>query len=144
MPTETIENIIDEFESEYYIHLSKMPRKKIIYDGQTEGGLSVVVIMPSSTIYAKGNGWVDFTKIQINLLKEYEVAIAAFRLSNGKVYYIDMQSLYPLLTQQNMMKNDKEGEHWKLDIWPTKIIIRNGGETLQVKPNDSKFIHQFT
>jgi len=51
-----------------------------------------------------------------------------------------MNSLFSILTQKNMMENEKEGEHWKMDIWPNKIVIRNGGETLHVKPNDKQSI----
>ncbi len=142
MTTMTIENIVTEFEKEFDILLSKMPRKKIIYYGQTKVGISIVVVMPASTIYARGNGWVDFTKIQIDIFKQHKIAIAVFRLSDGTTYYVDMQALYPLLTEQNMMENDREGEHWKLDIWPNKIIIRNGGETLYVKQNEKQFISQ--
>jgi len=142
MTTATIENIVSEFEKEFNVHLSKMPRKKIIYVGQTKAGASIVVVMPASTIYKRGNGWVDFTKIQIDIFKQHEIAVAVFRLSDGLKYYVNMQDIYTLLTQQNMIENDREGEHWKLDIWPNKIIIRNGGETLHVKPNEKQFISQ--
>jgi hypothetical protein len=142
MTTAKIENIVKEFENDFNVPLSIMPRKKIIYDGKTKVGTSIVVVMPASKIYERGNGWVDFTKIQIDIFKRHKIAIAVFRLSDGLTYYVDMQSLYPLLTQQNMMENDREGEHWKLDVWPNKIVIRNGGETLYVKPNDKQFISQ--
>ncbi|RKZ79970.1 MAG: hypothetical protein DRQ35_03195 [Gammaproteobacteria bacterium] len=142
MTTAEIGNIVKEFENDFNVRLSIMHGKRIIYDGKTKVGTSVVVVMPASKIYGKGNGWVDFTKIQIDIFKQHKIAIAAFRLSDGLTYYVDMQSLYPLLTQQNMMENDREGEHWKLDVWPNRIVIRNGGETLYVKPNDKQFISQ--
>ena len=142
MTITTIESIVKEFEKEYDIVLSKMSRKRIIYDGKTKTGASIVVAMPASTIYARGNGWVDFTKIQINIFKRHNIAIAVFRLSDGSTYYVDMQDLFPLLTQNNMMENDREGEHWKLDIWPNKIVIRKGGETLHVEQNEKRFINQ--
>ena len=142
MTTVQIGKIVREIESDFNVLLSVMPRKKIIYDGKTKFGKSIVVVMPTSKIYGRGNGWVDFTKIQIDIFKQHEIAIATFRLSNGLTYYVDMQSLYPLLTQQNMMENDREGEHWKLDVWPNKIVIRNGAETLYVAPNDKQSISQ--
>ena len=121
MTTMTIESIVAIFENKYGIQLSKIPRKKIIYDGKTKRGKSIVVVMPASKIYARGNGWVDFTKIQIDTLKQYQIAVAAFRLSDGTTYFIDMNALFPILTQENIMENEKEGEHWKMDIWPNKI-----------------------
>lgn len=48
MTTTTIENIVAIFENEYGIQLSKMPRKKNIYDGKTKQGKSIVVVMPTS------------------------------------------------------------------------------------------------
>lgn len=142
MPTIKIENIVAIFEKEHGVHLSKIPRKKIIYEGKTKQGKSIGIVMPASKIYARGNGWVDFTKIQIDLLKQYQIAVAVFRLSDGATYSIDMSALFPMLTQENMMENEKEGEHWKMDIWSSKIVIRNGGETLHVKPNENQFIGQ--
>jgi len=142
MTTATIVSIVQVFESEFGVQLSKMPRKKIIYDGKTKQNKSIVVVMPASKIYARGNGWIDFTKIQVDTLKKYQIAIAAFRLSDGTTYFIDMNTLFPMLTQENIMENEREGEHWKMDIWPNKIIIRNGGETLHVKPNENQFISQ--
>ncbi len=143
MPKTTINSIVAIFENEYNIHLSKISHKKIIYDGKIKYRKSIVVIMPTSKIYPRGNGWVDFTKIQVELLKQYQIAIATFRLSNGKNYFVDMENLFPLLSQNNMMINKKEGEHWKLDIWTNKIVIRNGGESLSVKSDEHQFINQF-
>lgn len=140
MSAASIENIVNEFENEFSVFLSKMPHKRIIYNGQTKAGTSIVVVMPSSTIYPRGNGWVDLTKIQIDIFKQHKIAIAVFRLSNGLTYYVDMEDLYSLLTQKNMMENNREGEHWKLDIWRDRIVIRNGGEILDVEPNKKQFI----
>lgn len=138
----TTESIVAYFEKEYGITLLKMRGKKIIYKGHTKNDSSIVVVIPYSKIYQHGNGWVDLTKIQIDICKQSEFAIAVFNLSNGTTYYVDMKKLFPLLTTENMLKNDKEGKHWKLDIWTEKIVIRNGGKTLPVKPNDKSFIQE--
>jgi hypothetical protein len=53
-----------------------------------------------------------------------------------------MNNLYSLLSENNIMINKKEGKHWKLDIWTDKIIIRGGGEKLNIKPNDRQFINK--
>jgi hypothetical protein len=140
--TTTLESIVSYFEKEHGVVLSKMRRKKIIFEGRTKDHSSIVVAMPASTIYSRGNGWVDFTKIQIDIFKQYKIAIAVFRLSDGSTSYVDMKRLFPLLNQNNMMENSREGEHWKLDIWPNKIVIRNGGEVLHVRPNEKSFIKQ--
>ena len=142
MSATTIGSILAIFEKEFGVNLSKMPGKQIIYEGKTKHAKSIVVIMPESEIYDRDNGWIDFTKIQIDICKRYQIAVAAFRLANRKTYFIDMSTLFPLLTQSNIMENEREGEHWKMDIWPDKIVIRNGGQTLYVKPNEYQFIGQ--
>jgi hypothetical protein len=144
MPTTTINRVVEIFDKKHNICLTKLPSKKIIYTGNTKNNKSIVVIMPSSKIYPRGNGWVDFTKIQIDLLKQYEIAIVVFRLSNEKNYFVNMKGLFSLLSDNNMITNNKEGEHWKLDIWEYKIVVRNGGETLSVKPNESQFINELS
>mgnify|MGYP000583067419 CR=1 FL=1 len=140
MPTTTIESLVSHFEKEYGVHLSKIPRKKIIYDGKTKHGKSIVVIMPTSKIYKQGNGWVDFTQIQVEDLKKYHIAISIFRLSNGATYYIDMSKLFPLLTKKSIMENKREGKHWKMHIWSDRIDIKTGGEMLFDKEHGIKVI----
>ena len=143
MPTPTIENILAIFDEEYSISLKEMTRKRIIYEGKTKHGKSIVVVMPCSKVYDRGNGWVDFTKIQIDIFKQHQIAIAVFSLSNGAKYFIDMNTLFPILTQKNMMTNEIQGEHWKLHIWPDKIVVRKkNGEKLQTKLNEHRFIGQ--
>lgn len=80
--------------------------------------------MPDSAIYKYGNGWIDFTEIQINLLKSYMLSIAIFRLSDGNNYWLNLKNLFPLLSEENMFENRREGLHWKFDIWQNKLIIR--------------------
>lgn len=142
MTTATIESILTIFNKEYGIDLSKVHRKKIIYNGKTKHKKSIVIISPSSKIHDPDHGWVDFTKIQIDILKQHQIAIAIFRLSNGAKYFIDMATLYPILTQKIMMTNKREGDHWKLNIWRDRIVVRNGEKILQTKLNERSFISQ--
>ncbi len=135
MVVKTINDVVTEFEKEYDIFLSKVKRKKIIYDGYTNNDKSIVVVTPESKIYPRGNGWVDFTKIQIDIFKQYSIAICVFRISDGITYYLNLNDLFPFLTDSNMMINTREGEHWKIDIWPNKLVVRNGGQNLSVVAN---------
>lgn len=125
-----IGSVIKEFDNTFKVCLAKVQRKQIIFDGKLKNGESIVVISPSSKVYVKGNGWVDLTKIQIDLLSSYTNSYAAFRLENGTVHYINLRSLYPLLDSSNILENVREGLHWKLDIWGSEIKIRNGGQVL--------------
>ncbi len=140
MNTISIPEILDLFENKYNISLLKIQRKKIIFEGTTTKKKSIVVVMPESKIYLKGHGWVDFTKKQLDLFSKYSIVIAIFRLNNGSTYYIDFNKLLPLLTQDCMHNNKKEGDHWKLDIWPNELKIKRSNGKLSIKPNNSNII----
>ena len=142
MQIKSTEELVSEIEERYSVKLSKLPRKKIIF-GSYIKGKCVVIVIPYSKIYAKGNGWVDFTKEQVSIFQRYQHSIAIFRLSNGNIYYVDLKKLLPLLSEKNMMINKKEGEHWKLDIWSDKIVPRKSNGELYVKPEDDSILHQF-
>ena len=51
----SIVEILSMFNSEYGLTLSKLAKKKIIFEDESK---SIVVAMPSSKVYEKGNGWV--------------------------------------------------------------------------------------
>ena len=115
--------------------LVKLPRKKIMFEGATPSGLSLLVLTPSSKRYAGGNGWVDFTDIQIELCEQYDSAIVAFCIADGDTHFVDMAQLLPCLTDSCQMENEREGKHWKLDIWDDRISVRNGGESIPTQKN---------
>ncbi|RUM43850.1 MAG: hypothetical protein DSY46_07230 [Hydrogenimonas sp.] len=133
----SIDKILSVFKNEYGIILSKLAGKKIIFEDESR---SIVVAMPFSKVYPRGNGWVDLTKVQVDLFKSYMHGFIVFRLSSSSIYYVDMKVLLPLLTQDSIHKNTNEGEHWKLDIWLDKISIRKSDKFLSVKENDHKCI----
>jgi len=135
----SIPEVVSFFKSEHGLTLSKLAQKKIFFENKSK---SIVVAMPSSKVYEKGNGWVDLTKIQIELFKTYSHGFIVFRLSNSTVYYVDIKNLLPLLTQDSMHENAREGEHWKLDIWSDKISVRKSDSFLSVKENDSSCIRK--
>jgi len=133
---ESIEEVVRKTENKLQVQLRKIKRKKVIYDGCRSDGTSVILISPHSKQHEKGCGWVDITKIQRDLTNEYKVAIIAFRLPKTNTYYVDFNKLKTYLTEKTMMYNEREGEHWKLYIWPTEIQIRNCQNRLEVLPNN--------
>ena len=58
----------------------------------------------------------DITSKQILLLKKEKHSILAFRLDGNKVYYVNYYDLAKSLTQESMLNNSREGNHWKLYI----------------------------
>lgn len=124
MEASPIDLFVFDFKNNFDITLTKVKRKQIIFEGFTKNNKSLSVVMPDSAIYKYGNGWIDFTEIQINLLKSYMLSIAIFRLSDGNNYWLNLKNLFPLLSEENMFENRREGLHWKFDIWQNKLIIR--------------------
>jgi len=136
----SIAEVLTIFKDKYGLTLSKLAGKRIIFENESK---SIVVAIPSSKIHVRGNGWVDLTKIQVDLFKSYSHCFIVFRLSNSTVYYVDMKSLLPLLTHDSIHENIREGKHWKLDIWSEKISIRKSKHSLSVKKNDHRWIRKY-
>lgn len=136
MSIEKIGQIKKEVERMFDVKLKKLPRKKIIYEGVAKDNKTLVLISPSSKLHTKGHGWVDITKIQRDLALERDLAIIAFRLPDRKTYYVDFDKLSEHLSEETMMNNSREGDHWKLYIWPKYIEIRKCDTKLPIRPND--------
>lgn len=132
---ESIEEVVRKTENELQVQLIKIKRKKVIYDGCRSDSTSVILISPYSKLHEKGCGWVDITKKQRDLTTEYNVAVIVFRLPKN-TYYVDFKKLRTYLTEKYIMYNKREGEHWKLYIWPTEIQIRKCPNRLKVLPNN--------
>jgi len=92
-------------------------------------------------LHIKGHGWIDITSKQKNLLEHAECSMFAFRLEGNKVYYLNYSELKKYLTLDSMLNNDKEGDHWKLYIWPNYIEIRGNKQRLLIEPDK---LDQFT
>ncbi len=138
----SIESIVSDFWDEYEVELRKIPRKQIMYDGRTTSGNSIIVAMPYSKIHPRGNGWVDLSEVQIELLREYSVAIVIFRLPDELSYYVDFSRVFPLLTEANVVENEVLGRHWKFDIWPRKLTIKKGGASIGIQSNEKSFLNE--
>jgi len=62
----SIAEVLTIFKDKYGLTLSKLAGKRIIFENESK---SIVVAIPSSKIHVRGNGWVDLTKIQVDLFK---------------------------------------------------------------------------
>jgi hypothetical protein len=111
-------------------------REDVIYDIE-----DISICTPESKLHKNGHGWIDITSKQILLLKKAKYSILAFRLEGNKVYYVNFSDLEKYLTQEYIFNNNREGNHWKLYIWPKHIEIRGNAKHLLVEPNKlSNFI----
>jgi hypothetical protein len=99
------------------------------------GNRRIVVSSPQSITHKGGQGWIDLTRIQINLMEEYDAALLAFRLPRQQTYFINFQQLRPLLTEKCIFDSKREGVHWKLYVWPGRIEIRQNDTLLPIAPN---------
>jgi hypothetical protein len=130
------DSVLRQIEERYRVSLSRMPGKKVCYQGELNSNRTLLVVTPESKIHSQGQGWVDLTEIQVELMRTCTESVVAFRLSNGKVFFVNFRSLSILLTEDSIVENKKEGRHWKLYIWPNQIEVRNSSKKLQITPND--------
>jgi hypothetical protein len=122
-------------EEKYKVKLTKLPRKKIIFEGTTNKNETILLITPESKIHDNGQAWIDLTAIQKKLFQNYNIGIIAFRLKNGQIFYLNYQSIEEFLNLDNLLVNKKEGEHWKLHISPTlqNVKVQKSEEIIKVK-----------
>jgi len=86
-------------------------------------GKKVIVCTPESKLHKNSHGWIDFTEIQKSLLEKSDFSILALRVGDNKTIYIDFKMLAPYLNSEAMVNNKREGDHWKLYVWPDHIQV---------------------
>jgi hypothetical protein len=134
MSIESIDMIKKKVEGMFGVILKKLPRKKIMYDGVPRDNKSLVLISPEANkLRPEGYGWVDITKIQRDIAVDYTLAIIALRLPDSKTYYYDFHKLSEYLSEEAMIYNLREGDHWKLHVYTEYIKIIKSGATLDLK-----------
>jgi hypothetical protein len=131
------EIVISELQDYLKISLFKMPKYRVFYNGIYNMG-DLIICTPESKLHLNGHGWIDITYKQVELLKKAKISIIALRLEGNKVYYITFYELLSYLTPESMYNNSREGNHWKLYIWPKHIEIRGNAKKLLVEPNKIK------
>ena len=127
-----INTIIKEIEVKINSNLSIYQGKKIIFNGITNDLQSIAIVTPKSRLNSRDKGLVDFTQIQKNILDNHDITIIIFRLTNGKVFYLDYKNLQSHLTSKSMTYNDRAFEHWKLHLYPNDNIVKIKGKDNQV------------
>lgn len=130
------DKVISNLQKHFGVSLYTVRNKKIFYTGDLPDGGEILICTPKSKLQPKGNGWVDLTVKQITLLQKATYAVFAIRLESDKTYYLGLDDLKPLLTEDAMIYNDHEGDHWKLHIWPDHIKVLGNHKTLDIIPNN--------
>ena len=128
------DQVIAKLQIHLGIKLHRVSNKKIFYKGVGKDGNELLVCTPKSKLYPDGRGWVDITAIQKAMFEEAHTAILAFRVEGGKVYYLNFREMKPYLTDQSIINNKREGDHWKLYIWPDHIKVLGNEKKLTLTP----------
>lgn len=130
------ETVISNLQKHLSVSLKQSTGKQIIYSGVDVNGKKVTVCTPESKLHIKGHGWIDITIIQKSLLEKSDFSILALRMGDDKTYYVDFKKLVPYLTHEAMVNNKKEGDHWKLYVWPDHLEVRGNSKHLDIAPNN--------
>lgn len=125
--------VVRTLSKKYDCILSTITGKQIMYQG-VSGKQRIVVCSPSSKLHVRGHGWFDLTIKQVGLLDYSDIAILAVRLEGNKLYYIDFKELRKLMSPDNLLRNSNEGEHWKIYIWETYILVRGNKQNFFISP----------
>jgi hypothetical protein len=130
------EKVVSDLQNYTGVTFQKLPNKDVLYIGELQNGSHAFVYTPQSKLHAKGNGWIDVTKVQYSVLDKSEHSIIAFRLEDDKIYYFDFSELKKYLTDETLLNNKREGDHWKLYVWSDYIEVRGNGKRFPVVAND--------
>src|SRR6266498_4392398 len=79
MPIQTKTEVVKMLGTRYNVKFTPVSGKKVFFDTNMNGNRKIVVCSPHSTIHKGGQGWIDLTKIQTDLMEEYDAALLAFR-----------------------------------------------------------------
>ena len=124
--------VISSLSKRYNCSLSNIIRKKIMYEG-VSNGKRLVLCTPESRLHPQGHGWFDLTTKQVEILDDAELAILAVRLEGNKIYYVDFKQLRELITS-NMTLNYSNDEKWRFYIWEDFIIVRGNDKKFKIEP----------
>lgn len=106
-----------------------IPRKKVMYQALLPNGQSKCVCIVTSKFHDTIDGyWVDHTQKQKTILDSFDSAIVFFVLQGLKCAKLDWAVLGLLLTDDCVIYNEKEGNHWKTYIRNGKVEIRGGNK----------------
>lgn len=123
-----MQRVIDTVGKKYNCYLQSITKKKIMFQG-VSNGKRLVLCTPESKLHVKGHGWFDLTTKQVDLLDAADIAILAVRLEGNKVYYVDFKQLRKLIAAADTL-NYSPDEKWRLYVWDNYITVRG---------NDTKF-----
>jgi len=135
MSIPNVDMAISTLQKYFDITIYQRMRKKIFYEGDFPDGGKLLICTPQSKLHPKGNGWIDLTVKQITLLQEATYAIFALRIEGDKIYYFGFDNLKPLLTEDTLIYNNHEGDHWKLHVWPDCIKVLGNSQKLVITAN---------
>lgn len=127
--------VLDKIRNEYNCSLTCIKGRQILFQGEI-GDKKIVVCTPYSKNYKNGNGWFDLTKKQVALLDDSDIAILAARVEGNNIYYINFKNLRLLLTEDIVINNIREGDHWKLRIYDTYIKIQGSDKIFHFSQSD--------
>lgn len=124
--------VVEAMNKKYKCVLSNVIRKKIMYEGVSDGK-KLMLCTPESKLHPKGHGWFDLTIKQVELLDNADIAILAVRLQGYGIYYIDFKQLRRLVTSEMKLKYSSD-EKWRFYIWKNYIKVRGNDTRFDVEP----------
>jgi len=136
--------VINKIENKYNIKLTKLLRKKIMFEGIIENSKKFILLTPKSKIHKNGMAWIDINKKQVDILYNYDIAIIVFRIEDYGCFFVNFNEIADYLNKDNIILNSREGEHWKLHISPNENILFIQGNKNSLLLEDIKRLNEKT
>lgn len=130
------EEVVAKLKNLFNVNLLLVPRKQLFYSGKLPNGKEMLICTPGSKLHPRGNGWTDLTTVQVSMLEKADCSMLAFRVEGNSVYYVNFIELRSYLTEETMINNKNEGDHWKLHIWPDHIKVLGNAANFYVEADN--------
>lgn len=131
------ETVVKMISERYDCELTIMKQKKIMYEGTTQSGKTVVVCTPETKLHNQEHGWFDLSTKQVEILDGADMAIMAVRIEGTKVYFVEFKNLRRLMTEDIILDYSKD-EKWRFYIWEDHIKVRGNDEKFYVSGESVK------
>lgn len=117
----------------YECEFKPVPRKKIIFQGRTLNGETIILCSPQSKMHPQGFYWIDITQEQTRTLNAADKGVIFFRLEGRNIMVVKWDEIKKYLTSECMRFNANEQNHWKLNIYQDHIKISGNDKEMPAK-----------
>lgn len=132
----TVGEVVELVTKAWGCKLTGYQRKQILFRGTLPNGGIATLLTPYSKYHPKqGFFWIDISEQHTKLFNESESAAIVFRLEGRLMVMIKWSDLKPYLIEECKRFNNKEKNHWKLNIYTDHIKVSGNPNECKIEMN---------